>query len=230
MLSLSASSTHRPGWTSVESWPRPPRAAGVRRAGRLTGLVSSSWHPPFDEYCTSPALDRQGQDMSQAHGSAKRRDQNGIARAITARLPHRSKPDECAKHDRPLMRTVVGHYERRAPTFGRNIGLGRLREGKENRKQCGIAYWHFSPFRFALRGLRLSRAQSPSRSPNSTQVLPSKRARRTARIGEKLAGAVFPLMPGKSSGSSRFLSLATCFITFSRVRSSPHCLSTCNRV
>src|SRR6185436_20107982 len=42
-------------------------------------------------------------------------------------------------------------------------------------------------------------------SPNATQVLPSKRARRIALIGVKSSGEVLNLIPGNRSGSCKSL-------------------------
>ena len=49
-----------------------------------------------------------------------------------------------------------------------------------------------------------------------------------APIGAAIVGValVLTLMPGSSNPSSKFFRLAACRMTFSRVRSSPHCLST----
>src|SRR3989442_1070219 len=48
-------------------------------------------------------------------------------------------------------------------------------------------------------------------------------------IGAPVA-LVLILIPGSSSGSSRFLRLAACFMMVSRLRSLPHCLRTCTSV
>jgi hypothetical protein len=47
-----------------------------------------------------------------------------------------------------------------------------------------------------------------------------------ALIGLKSVGLVLIVIPGNNIGSSRSLRLAACFITFSRVKSSPHCFKT----
>ena len=46
-------------------------------------------------------------------------------------------------------------------------------------------------------------------------------------MGAKSVGLVLILMPGSRSGSSKFFTLAACFIMFSREKSLPHCFSTC---
>src|SRR6516225_7478101 len=62
--------------------------------------------------------------------------------------------------------------------------------------------------------------------PNGTYRSPSKRLIWACLIGAKFVGLVLIVMPGSSIGSSRLCRLAACFITFSRVSSSPHCLRT----
>src|ERR1700730_17437260 len=65
-----------------------------------------------------------------------------------------------------------------------------------------------------------------STSPNSCQVLPSNLSNCICLIGAKSLALVEMVMPGKSIGSFRPWMLAACFITFSRVRLSPHASST----
>src|SRR5438046_2903810 len=59
------------------------------------------------------------------------------------------------------------------------------------------------------------------------QRSPVKRPICTCLTGEKSEGLVLILIPGSSIGTVKSLRLAACFITFSRVSSSPHCFSTC---
>src|SRR6516165_987886 len=66
--------------------------------------------------------------------------------------------------------------------------------------------------------------------PNSSQLAPLKRIICICLTGAKSFGLVLILMPGSSMPNSKSFRLAACFITFSRVRLSPHCLSTCTRV
>src|SRR5262249_17428629 len=66
-------------------------------------------------------------------------------------------------------------------------------------------------------------------SPNRSQVWPLNLASCSCDIGAKLVAEVLSLMPGKRPPSSRSLRLAACFITFSRVRSSPQAFNTCSK-
>ena len=64
-------------------------------------------------------------------------------------------------------------------------------------------------------------------SPNSAHFSPSNLASCSCSIGAKSVGLVLILMPGSRSGSSKFFTLAACFMMFSREKSLPHCFSTC---
>ena len=59
---------------------------------------------------------------------------------------------------------------------------------------------------------------------------PSKRRIWACLIGAKSVGLVLTRMPGSNIGNSSQCRSAACFITFSRVRSSPHCFSSCTVV
>ena len=76
----------------------------------------------------------------------------------------------------------------------------------------------------------VARRQRPITSPKRTHALPSKRTSCIASIGAKSVGLVLIRMPGSAIGVEKSFRLAACFITFSRVRLSPHCLSTCTSV
>ena len=80
------------------------------------------------------------------------------------------------------------------------------------------------------RALVVSVCYFDNTSPNRAHVLPSNFASCTCSIGKKSVALVLILIPGSSIGRSRSLMLAACFITFSRVRSLPHCFSTCTNV
>src|SRR5438067_538192 len=62
------------------------------------------------------------------------------------------------------------------------------------------------------------------------EIVPNERIRCICSIGKKSVGLVLILIPGKSTSLVKSFRLAACRITFSRVRSSPHCLSTCTMV
>jgi len=49
-------------------------------------------------------------------------------------------------------------------------------------------------------------------------------------IGAKSVGLVLIVIPGNSIGTVKSCKFAACFMTFSRVRLSPHCFSTCTSV
>src|SRR5579862_1116559 len=66
----------------------------------------------------------------------------------------------------------------------------------------------------------------PRISPNRTHSLPSNFASCSDSMGAKSVGLVLILMPGRRTLISKFFRFAACFITFSCVRLSPHCLST----
>src|SRR5258708_3569202 len=82
--------------------------------------------------------------------------------------------------------------------------------------------------------LRNCHSQPPTsplmRGPNNSQRSPLNRSICICLIGAKSFGPVLILEPGSSMSSSRFLRLAACFMTFSRVRLSPLCLSTATKV
>src|SRR4051794_32411346 len=63
-------------------------------------------------------------------------------------------------------------------------------------------------------------------SPNRSHFSPLNLSNCSCEIGAKSEGLVLTLMPGSRPPSSRSLMLAACFITFSRVRLSPHAFST----
>jgi hypothetical protein len=67
-------------------------------------------------------------------------------------------------------------------------------------------------------------------SPNSCHVLPSNFSICICLIGAKSLALVEIVMPGSSIGSLRPLRLAACFMMFSRVRLSPHALTTATMV
>ncbi len=60
---------------------------------------------------------------------------------------------------------------------------------------------------------------SPITSPNSTHALPSNLAIFSWRIGVKLPGSLWMVMPGSSIGRVIFLRLVACLMTLSRVKS-----------
>src|ERR1700688_3265666 len=63
-------------------------------------------------------------------------------------------------------------------------------------------------------------------SPKRSHVLPLKRISCNCDSGAKSVADVLIVTPGSRPPSSRSLMPAACFMTFSRVRSSPHCCST----
>src|SRR5437762_2230932 len=67
----------------------------------------------------------------------------------------------------------------------------------------------------------------PTTSPKRTHSLPSKRCSWPASIGAKSSDEVLIATPGSSVPTRKPLMLAAWRITFSRVRLSPHCRSTC---
>src|SRR3984885_11540136 len=67
-------------------------------------------------------------------------------------------------------------------------------------------------------------------SPNSTHRSPLNTINWSWLIGAKLVGEVLMRIPGNSTSVRKSFRFAACFMMFSRVRSSPHCLSTCTRV
>src|SRR5437879_4778573 len=66
------------------------------------------------------------------------------------------------------------------------------------------------------------------------EIVPNERIRYTDRFDDpNLPGVIevtVTLKPGNSTSLEKFFRLAACRITFSRVRSSPHCFSTCTMV
>ena len=67
-------------------------------------------------------------------------------------------------------------------------------------------------------------------SPKSFQVAPSNFINCICLIGAKLSAVVDIVMPGSSMGSFRSWMPAACYMMFSRVRLSPHALSTATSV
>jgi hypothetical protein len=94
------------------------------------------------------------------------------------------------------------------------------------------------PRRRGLRGFvgaRAGRKYQPPTSPlmtlpNSTHRSPLNTINCSWLIGAKLVGEVLIRIPGNSTSVRKSFKLAACFMMFSRVRSSPHCLSTWTRV
>ena len=66
--------------------------------------------------------------------------------------------------------------------------------------------------------------------PNSRHRVPSKRPICTCLTGAKSVGLVLISIPGNNIGTVKLCRFAACFITFSRVSTSPHCFSTCTTV
>src|SRR6266481_5548928 len=63
--------------------------------------------------------------------------------------------------------------------------------------------------------------------PNKSQLSPLKRIICNCSSGAKSVGLVLICVPGRYTPISKFR-LAACLMMFSRVRSSPHCRSTCS--
>src|SRR5450755_830699 len=127
--------------------------------------------------------------------------------------------------DRTQERAAVGHRFI-VPRLERVLSLHSypgLRAAQE-KAPCGRAAEDLSPCG------RQPPTSALITSPNSSHFSPLNRISCSWLIGAKSVGEVSIVVPGSNISARKFFRFAACFITFSRVRSSPHCFSTCTSV
>src|SRR5580704_18472550 len=145
--------------------------------------------------------------------------------AIGASCPLQVAPARVPSPNQQPTFRLVGRNWSSYPAFRPSVGASRV-EGAADFYSAARGHGEIPRAPAAPAAVR-DQPSVPSRiGPNGTYRSPSKRLIWACRIGAKLVGLVLIVMPGNSIGSSRLRRLAACFITFSRVSSSPHCLRT----